>query len=1026
MIHKIIAFCLQQRLLIISTSLLLVVIGVLSFERLPIQAFPDVQNVFVQVVTQYPGQAPEEVEKLISLPIEREMSGLPHMINMRSVAIFGLSVVTMTFDDNAEDYFSRQQVLERLKTASLPEEVKPMLGPLTTGIGEIFRYRIEAPGVPLIEQRAMQDWLIERTLRSVQGVADVVSFGGGIKQYQVEVDPNKLRNYNLALPEVYQAIAANNANTGGGYIDHGHEALVVRGTGLLKSGDEIENIVVATRDGVPIFVKNIADVVVGPQPRSGIVAYNHENDVVEGIVLLIKGMNTMGVLNGVKEKIEYLNSFSLPPGVQIIPIYDRTELVQHTVHTVERNMLEGAALILVILIIFLRRIWASAVVIVVIPLSLLFAFILIDTLNISANLISLGAIDFGIIVDSAVVLVEAIMVKVTLEMRQQASAAHMRQSMLITAAEMARPILFSKAILIIAFLPIFTFQRVEEKIFSPMAFTLTFALLGSLIISLTLVPVLLSYLLGPRLTESHNPLVQKMEQSYFKLLEIVLRHPRKLFAGAGLMLALSLASSPLIGTEFMPKLDEGNVWLTITLPTPVSLNKAKELEIDVRTRLLEFREAKSILTQLGRPEDGTDPKGFNNLEVLIDLKPKETWHYSSKDELVEAMQKRLAVIPGLQFNFSQVIQDNVEEAISGVKGEIAIKIFGDDLKTLQEKANQITGILRSIEGATDVAAEQQSGLAQLVISIDREKIARYGINVTDVEDVIAMAVGGKPATQMLEGERRFDVTVRLTSATRDSVGAIEDITVLTPSGSRIPLAELAEIRVSQGASRISREDHMRRIAIKCNLIGRDMGSFVAEARKKIARQVHLGPGYHIAWSGQFENQQRAMKRLSYIVPVSFILIFVLLFWAFRSVKSASLIVMNVPFSLIGGLVALLLTGIHMSVSAAVGFIALFGIAVQNGVILLSQINLLRREGVPVHEAILQGSVSRLRPVVMTALMAMLGLLPAALSTSVGSETVKPFAVVIIGGLISATLLTLTMLPALYRSFEEWRKPEVTS
>ena len=1018
MIHRIIAFCLQQRLLIISTSVLLAALGALSFEHLPIQAFPDVQNVFVQVVTQYPGQAPEEVEKLISLPIEKEMNGLPHMINMRSVSIFGLSVVTLTFDDDAEDYFSRQQVLERLKTVNLPAEAKPILGPLTTGIGEIFRYRIEAPSIPLIEQRALQDWMIERTLRSVQGVADVVAFGGGIKQYQVQVDPDKLRNYKLTLPEVYQAIAVNNANIGGGYLDHGHEALVVRGTGLLKSADEIGNIVVASQDGVPIFVKNIADVFVGPQPLIGIVGYNEHDDVVQGIVLLIKGRNAIEVLNGVKEKIEYLNSYGLPQGVKVVPIYDRTELIQHTVHTVERNMLEGAALILVVLIIFLRRVWASAVVIVVIPLSLLFAFILIDVMHVSANLISLGAIDFGIIVDSAVVLVEAIMVKVTLEMRQQASVAHMRQSMLMTTAEMARPILFSKAILIIAFLPIFTFQRVEEKIFSPMAFTLTFALLGSLLISLTLIPVLLSYLVGPRLTESHNPLIHAMERRYLTLLEAVLRHPRKLFIGAGLMLALSLASSPLIGTEFMPKLDEGNVWLTITLPTPVSLNKAKDLERDVRARLLEFREAKSILTQLGRPEDGTDPKGFNNLEVLIDLKPKDTWRYRNKDELVEAMQKRLAVFPGLQFNFSQVIQDNVEEAISGVKGEIAIKIFGEDLKVLQEKANQITGILRSIEGATDVAAEQQSGLAQLVISIDREKIARYGINVADVEDVISMAVGGKAATQMLEGERRFDVTVRLISSARDSVGAIEDITVLSANGSRIPLAQLAEIKTSQGASRISREDNMRRIAIKCNLIGRDQGSFVAEAQQKIGRQVHLQPGYSIVWSGQFENQQRAMKRLSFIVPVSFILIFVLLFWTFRSIKNASLIVMNVPFSMIGGLIALLLTGIHLSVSAAVGFIALFGIAVQNGVILLSQINSLRREGISLHEAILQGSVSRLRPVVMTALMAMLGLLPAALSTSVGSETVKPFAVVIIGGLITATLLTLTMLPALYRNFEQ--------
>jgi cobalt-zinc-cadmium resistance protein CzcA len=1025
-ISRFIAFCLQQRLLIISTSIVLAAIGILSFERLPIQAFPDVQNVFVQVVTQYPGQAPEEVEKLISLPIEKEMNGLPHMINMRSVSIFGLSVVTLTFDDEAEDYFSRQQVLERLKGVSLPAEVKPMLGPLTTGIGEIYRYLIEAPGIPLVEQRALQDWVIERTIRSVQGVADVVAFGGGVKQYQVQVDANKLRNYNLTLPDVYRAIATNNANTGGGYIDHGNEAMVVRGTGLLRSIEDINRTVIASQDGVPIFVKNVADVVIGPQPRIGIVGFNELDDVVQGIVLLIKGSNTMEVLKGVKEKIEYLNSYGLPQGIRLVPIYDRTELVRHTVNTVERNMVEGAILILLVLIVFLRRFWASVVVIVVVPLSLLFAFILIDMKHVSANLISLGAIDFGIIVDSAVVLVEAIMVKVTLDMQQKASAAHMRQSMLTTTVEMARPILFSKAILIIAFIPIFTFQRVEEKIFSPMAFTLTFALLGSLIISLTLVPVLLSYLLGPRLAESRNPLIHGMERRYLSILEAVLRHPRRLFVSASIMLALSLASWPLIGTEFMPKLDEGNVWLTITLPTPVSLNKAKDLERDIRALLAEFREAKSVLTQLGRPEDGTDPKGFNNLEVLIDLTPKETWRYGDKDELVKAMEQRLAIFPGLQFNFSQVIQDNVEEAISGVKGEIAIKVFGEDLKVLQEKANQITAILRSIEGATDVAAEQQSGLAQLVISIDREKIARFGINVADVEDVIAMAVGGKPATQMLEGERRFDVAVRLTGSARDSVGAIEDITVLSPGGSRIPLAELAEIKTNQGASRISRENNMRRIAIKCNLIGRDQGSFVAEAQQKIAQRVRLQPGYHMVWSGQFENQQRAMKRLSFIVPVSFTLIFVLLFWTFRSIRNASLIVLNVPFSLIGGLIALLLTGIHLSVSAAVGFIALFGIAVQNGVILLSQINALRREGIPIDKAILQGSVSRLRPVVMTALMAMLGLLPAALSTSVGSETVKPFAVVIIGGLISATLLTLTMLPALYRNFEEWSRTGRTS
>ncbi len=1018
MIHHIIAFCLQQRLLIIGGAVFLAMAGIVSFERLPVQAFPDVQNVFVQVVTQYPGQAPEEVEKQISLPIEKEMNGLPHLINLRSVSIFGLSVVTLTFDDDAEDYFSRQQALERLRAVNLPDGIESVLGPLSTGIGEIYRYRIEAPGMPLVEQRALQDWLIERRIRTVQGVADVVAFGGGVKQYQVRIDPNRLKNYKLTLQDVYRAISDNNANIGGGYIEHGYEALVVRGVGLLKSAEEIGDIVVVSRNGTPIFVKNLADVVVDAQPRNGIVSFNQLDDSVEGIVLLVKGRDAVDVLSGVKAKIEELNAHGLPPGVKIVPFYDRTELVQHTLHTVEHNMVEGAALVLVILLIFLRRLMVTLVVILVIPLSLLFAFILIDIGHISANLISLGAIDFGIIVDGAIVMVEAVMVQMTWELSQKNNVKHMRQSLLITATEMGRPILFSMLIIITAFLPVFTFQRVEGKIFSPMAYTLSFSLLGSLIVSLTLIPVLLSYMLGLKLAEAHNPLVHWMQYHYKMLLEMVLRHPKRLFVIAGTALTFSLVSTHFIGTEFMPKLDEGNVWLTITMPTPVSLTKAKELERDIRGKLGEFRDVKYILTQLGRPEDGTDPKGFNNLEILIDLNEKATWHYDNKDKLVEAMQERLSVFPGLQFNFSQVIQDNVEEAISGVKGEIAIKIFGEDLNILQEKANQITHILRTTQGATDVAAEQQSGLAQVLIDIDRRKIARYGIDVKDIEDVIEMAVGGKPASQMLEGERRFDITVRLNEEARDSVGVIEDLLVPAADGSRIPLAQLAEIKVDQGASRISREDNMRRIAIKCNLIDRDQGSFVAEAQAKVAQQVVLPPGYRIFWSGQFENQQRAMKRLYVIVPISLALIFVLLFWAFHSIKNAALIVMNVPFALIGGLVILLATGIHLSISAAVGFIALFGIAVQNGVILISQINHLRREGQPLHEAIVHGSVSRLRPVVMTATVAMLGLLPAALSSGVGSETAKPFAVVIIGGLITSTLLTLTMLPALYRNFEE--------
>ena len=1018
MIERLIAFCLQQRLMVIGATLAIAISGIIAFENLPVQAFPDVQHVFVQVVTQYPGQAPEVVEKLISLPSERVMNGLPHLMNMRSVSIFGLSVVTLTFDDSAEDYFSRQQVLERLQNADIPKDVKPQLGPLSTGVGEILRYVIDARHLPLVEQRALQDWVIEPKIRTVQGVADVVSFGGGVKEYKVYAKLDRLKNYRIDLTQLYDAIAANNANTGGGYIEHGDEALVVRGIGLLKSAEEIGDIVVTTNDGVPVRIKDLAEVSVGPEPRTGIVGMNQRDDVVEGIVLLIKGRDAVNVLGGVKEKIKDLNDFGLPPGVKITPIYDRTELVGHTIHTVEHNMLEGAALILIILLVFLRRFMAALLVTTIIPLSLLFAFILVDLGGISANLISLGAIDFGIIVDSAVVLVEAVMVQVTLDLHRNMDIRHLRQTLLITATEMGRPILFSKAIIIIAFLPIFTFQRVEAKIFAPMAYTLSFALVASMLFSLTFVPAMLTYLLGPKLAESHNPLVYAMELHYRRLLEWVLKHARTVFISAVATLVLSFMSVKMIGTEFMPKLDEGNIWLTITLPTPVSLTTGKELERQVREKLETFSEAKMVLTQLGRPEDGTDPKGFNNLEVLIDLKPKDIWRYKKKDDLVQAMDKALSIFPGILTNFSQVIQDNVEEAISGVKGEIAIKIFGSDLLTLQEKADQVTHILASIRGATDVAAEQQAGLAQVMVEIDRAKVSRYGINVADVERVMEIGMGGKAASQFLEGERRFDITLRYEENARNSVAGLENLTVQTPTGSRIPLSELATIKINQGASRISREDNMRRIAIKNNLIDRDQGSFVAEAQKKVAAQVDLPPGYRIVWSGQFENQQRAMKRLAIIVPISLGLIFVLLFWAFMSIKNALLILMNVPFAMIGGILILLATGINLSVSAAVGFIALFGIAVQNGVILVSQLNKLRKEGQSLHDAIVNGSVSRLRPVVMTAMMAMLGLFPAALSTSVGSETAKPFAVVIIGGLMTATLLTLTLLPALYRYFAE--------
>jgi cobalt-zinc-cadmium resistance protein CzcA len=1018
MIQRLVAFSLQQRLLVLGATLVLAVFGFMAFKRLPVQAFPDVQNVFVQIITQLPGQAPEEVEKLATLPIEREMNGLPHLVNLRSVSIFGLSVVTLTFDDTAEDYFSRQQVAEHLQNVVLPTGVQPQIAPLTTGIGEIFRYVLNGPGLSLVEQRAAEDWIIERELRTVPGVADVVAFGGGVKQYQVEVDPARLKDYRVTLAQVSQALAANNANTGGGSLEHGDEALVVRGIGLLERPEDIAGVVVTSHGGTPVRVGDVARVSVGPQPRLGIAAVDGRDDVVEGTVLLVKGKDAATVLAGVKAKIAALNAHGLPPGLHIEPIYDRTDLVDHTIDTVVHNMVEGTLLILVMLLVFLRRVTATLVVVLVIPLSLLAAFLLIDVEGISANLVSLGAIDFGVIVDSAVVLVEAVMVRITAELQQSFGIHHLRQTLLIVATEMGRPILFAKAIIIIAFLPIFTFQRVEQKIFSPMAYTLCFALLGSLVLSLTLVPTLLSYAVGPRLSERHNALVEWLERRYRQALPAVLRVPRRAVVCAVLALAASLGTLGSIGSEFMPKLDEGNLWLTVTLPTSIAMRKAADMEHEVRARLRRFPEVRMVLSQLGRPDDGTDAKGFNNLELLIDLQPRATWRHADKAALVADMNAALAELPGIELNFSQVIEDNVEEAISGVKGEVAVKIFGDDLKTLQEKADQVAAILRATRGATDVAAESQAGLAQVSIAIDRARIARHDVNVADVDALIETAIGGKAATQMLEGDERFDVSVRLTAAARDSVAALASLEVPTPDGRSVPLGQLATISVEEGASRISRENNMRRIAIKCNLNGRDQGSFVAEARARAAREVVLPPGYRLEWSGEFENQERAMKRLYVIVPVSLLLIFVLLFFAFNSVKNALLIVLNVPFALIGGLVVLFVTGIHLSISAAVGFIALFGIAVQNGVILVSQIKRLRSAGASLEGAVLDGAASRLRPVLMTGLMAMLGLIPAAVSSGVGSETAKPFAIVIISGLVSATVLTLTLVPALYRYFEE--------
>lgn len=1027
MLEKLITFSLQQRVFVLLGTLALIIAGYFAVDNMPIEAFPDVEDVHVGIVTQVPGLAPEEVERVVTLPIEHEMSGVPHLTQMRSVSITGLSVITLTFSEKTDDYFARQQVLERLQGADLPPEYQPTLAPLSTAVGEIFRYLVEAPkDMPQREIRAIQDWQIRPMLRTVPGVADITSFGGSIKEYQVRLDPYLLKKFNLTVDQVNQALSGNSSNVGGGLMHRGDEDLVVRGIGLYKSLDDIANTMIDSRDGKPILVSDIGQVAIGDRTRSGIVAFNGQDDVVEGIVIMNKGQNPARVIDTLRAKVDEINA-KLPPGVKVMPFYDRTTLIQHTVHTVTENLIVGALLVVSILIIFLRNWRAALIVASVIPLSLLFAFVIMDIRGVSANLISLGAVDFGIIIDSAVVLVEALMVRLATtqvdKLPQHATFGWRLHTLKQTAVEMGRPILFSKAIIILAFLPIFTFQRVEGKIFSPMAFTLSFALLGAILLTLTLVPALLSYTMRREdMGEKHSEWMHRLQEGYRSLLLKTANIRWPLVVVSTGLLAVSLLLAPKLGSEFLPKLDEGNIWLTISLPPSTGLMKTKEVERHVRGILQSYPEVRLVVSHVGRPDDGTDPKGPNNIEILADLKPHNEWRFASKEALIESISAKIHTIPGIPTNFSQVIQDNVEEALSGVKGEISVKIFGPDLAVLEDKADQVVNVLNGIQGASDVAAIRISGNSELNITLDRAKLARYGMTVNDVNTTIQTALASNAANTFYDGDRRFDVTLRLEQEYRDSVDDIAELPVALPNNAgTIPLGEVADVSIKQGASRVSREGVSRIVAIKANLINRDQGSFVAEAISKVKEQVKLPPGYSMTWGGQFENQQRAMKRLQVIVPLSLMLIFILLFMAFRSVKNALLVLLMIPFTLIGGLAALGLAGLHLSVSAAVGFIALAGVSVQNGVIMVEQIKHLMREGYALKKAVIDGAVARLRPIIMTALMAGLGLLPAALSHSIGSETQRPFAVVIVGGLISATLFTLLLLPLLYPYFSEERR-----
>lgn len=1034
MLNRLVSFTLDQPLLVILLTILFIAAGVSAFRALPVEAFPDVTDTQVQVITLFPGRAAEEVEKQVTMPIEIGLSGIPHSVRLFSHTMFGLSFVVMTFDDGVDAYFARQQVIERLRGVDLPQGVTPDLGPLATPIGEIYRYRLKSDGIKQadgqaavspMDLRTLQDWVVEKQLKTVPGVADVVTYGGLVKQYQVQPDLAKMKSFNITLQQLYTALGRGNANAGGSYLEKGEQQYLIRGLGLLRSPDDIGNVVVDARGGTPVLVKDIAAVEIGAVPRQGLVGQGSEDDCVNGIVLMRKGENPSEVLKAVREKVDSLNAHVLPNGVKVDPIYDRTWLIGTTLKTVFKNLAEGAMLVTFVLLLFLGNIRAAIIVAITIPLSLMATFLGLTFRGIPANLLSLGAMDFGIIVDGAVIVVENIFRELGEQAPPRGCAPRLemiKHAILKATSEVGRPTFFSMLIIITAHLPIFTLQRHEGRIFAPMAWTVVSALIGSLIFSLTLVPLLCYFLLRKRVSEKENFVVRACKRVYRPVLEWALDHRWIVIGSAVAMLVLSLSITPMLGSEFLPELNEGTMWVNITFPPGISNQETVRLTRQVRDILGKYPEVKMVNSKAGRPEDGTDPKLINMAEFFVDLKPPAEWRSGiSREDLEKEMDKALDVIPGINPSFSQPIRDNVLESISQIDGQIVIKVFGENGDKLKEQAQKVLDAIQSIQGVARAFIDRYGQVPQLQIEIDRAKAGRYGLNVADIQDVIETALGGKTATEIWEGEKKFDVVVRLNEEQRQMEN-IKNISVDAPGGQRIPLSDLATITTKSGQMNISRELGLRVAAIGVFIRDRDMGSLVAEMQQKVARNVQLPPGYFVTWGGEFENQQRAMKRLAMIIPVSVLLIFVLLFNAFKSVRSSMLILLNVPFAVIGGIFALLFTGIHLSVSAAIGFIALFGQAVLNGVVMVSYFNQLRDEGLTPYDAVLKGGLVRLRTVLMTAMLAMLGLLPMALSHGIGSETQKPLAVVIIGGLVSATVLTLVVLPALYLVFEGSKSP----
>lgn len=1015
LIDFIIAFSLKRKYLIICLTLAAVVIGVLCFKDTPVDAFPDVTNTKVTIITQWSGRSAEEIEKFVTIPIEIAMNSVQKKTDIRSTTLFGLSVVTVVFDDHVDDEFARQQVYNMINDADLPDGVRPEVQPLSGPTGEIFRYTLSSGQRNVRELKTLQDWVIERKLRSVPGIADIVSFGGEVKTFEVSVNPNQLAQYGISSLELFQAIANSNVNVGGDVIERNSQAYVVRGIGLINNIQEIGDIVVKNVNGTPILVRHLAKVHESCQPRLGQVGREDENDVVEGIVVMRKGENPEKVIAALKAKIDEIQREDLPKYVAVKTFYDREDLVRLSVNTVLHNVFEGILLVTLVVFLFMRDWRCTVIVASVIPLALLFAFICLHLGGMSANLLSMGAIDFGIIIDGAVVMVEALFVALSSQAREIGMEAFNKRSkagmIRTTARGKAKSVFFSKLIIITALLPIFSFQKVEGKMFTPLAFTLGFALLGALIFTLTLVPVLSSMMLRENIAEKKNRLLEYVYKWFDGFFLFCHRHSRKAILIAVAAMVAGLSSFLFLGSEFLPQMNEGSIYARATLPQSVSLSESVTLANQFRNTLRTFPEVSQVMTQTGRPNDGTDATGFYNIELFVKLHPEREWPTGrTKEQLVEEMNRRLSAYPGIDFNFSQPISDNVEEAVSGVKGAIVAKVYGKDLAETERLATEIYKTMKPIRGIADLGVIKNIGQPELQIDIDEGRLARYGVAKDDVQSIIEMAIGGKAASQVYEEERKFNLVVRYAGPFRDNAEAIGKIKVPTDDGQMIPISELATIRTITGPLIVYRENHVRYCAVKFSVRDRDIGSAVDESREKVAKAVPLPEGYKIEWSGDFENQKRATDRLAHVVPVSILLIFSILYVLFGNARDAALVLTNVPFAAVGGILILLLTGFNFSISAGIGFICLFGICIQNGVIMIMDIRHFVRQLHPLPVAVEKGMHSRIRSVLMTAMMATLGLLPAAVSHGIGSESQRPLAIVIIGGLTCATAFTLFVFP----------------